>query len=176
MPWAPGVHTYRLLIPHPHVSDAQLLGGNGDFGHWDAYDAKHVLHILGGREQGDKCTGPRHTVPSGALKGKLHATSLLSNYTPLPPGPGNTGFQHGWALAGSRRSLSPQASVPRTCAFRARARTAAPDTCSSLPSPKLLSDIFHLKVQHSPPDGSKLTRSRPAPPLTDRRRATRSLK
>lgn len=49
---ARSVHTYGLLIPHPHVFDAQLLGGNSDFGHWDAYDAKHVLHILGARTGG----------------------------------------------------------------------------------------------------------------------------
>lgn len=47
----PSVHAYRLLIPHPDVSDAQLLGGNSDFGHGDADDAKHVLHILGAKNR-----------------------------------------------------------------------------------------------------------------------------
>ena len=46
------VHTYRLLVPHPDVSDAHLLGSKGDFGHRDAYDAKHVIHILGAKNRG----------------------------------------------------------------------------------------------------------------------------
>lgn len=58
---APSVHTHRLLIPHPDVSDAQLLGGKGDFGHRDAHDAKHVLHPLGTKN----CVrNVRHSLPS----------------------------------------------------------------------------------------------------------------
>jgi hypothetical protein len=52
--WVTCIHTHRLLIPHADVPDAQLLGGNGDFRHWDAHDAKHVLDILGAEERGNK--------------------------------------------------------------------------------------------------------------------------
>jgi hypothetical protein len=62
-----------LLIPHPNVLDAQFLGSKGDFGHGDAYDTEHVLHILRvGGKRGNKqlSSGDPAFLPSRGVQRK----------------------------------------------------------------------------------------------------------
>lgn len=153
---APRVHAYCLLIPHPDVSDAPSLGLQGDFNHWDAYDAKHELHILGTKNRGINARVSGHAFPSQKLKGKSHVHLRLSHCQRSPRLPDGT-----WAPQDSVGAFYCR-EVIRTWVFRACAITVAPDTCSSLLSlrfAKLLSDISHRKVQYTPAVGSKLTRS-----------------
>lgn len=85
----PSVHAYRLLIPHPDVSDAQLLGGNSDFGHGDADDAKHVLHILGAKNREINARAPPHLTgdtQANLLPSHSHRSPRLQDNSLAPEG------------------------------------------------------------------------------------------
>lgn len=154
---APSVHTYGLLIPHPDISDTQLLRRNGDFGYWDAHDTKHVRHILRTKNRGVNARTPATRFPPAALKGKSPGKPPRSHPSALQVC-GTTSPRP----AGFRRRLSLQENH-HTWFFRAWAMTSAPETCSSLlslRSAKVSSHIFHLKVRGTL--AVKLTRSNPA--------------
>ena len=148
-----------MLISHPDVSDALLLGSNSDFGHWDAYDAKHILHILGGEEQGVYAPATATQFPRRGAKRK----NLMRPPTPAPPPPPQSSSPTHPASAGLRRSLSLRAGLSYL-----RFQGSSDDRGTShllLAAVAGLCDFTFRHLLHRTsthlPVGSKLTRSRP---------------